>query len=106
MAMLAGARVVDLEMMQWHPTAIWWPPGLRSMMGTEALRSEGGRIYNKYGDRIQMIDGVLHILHLVLARDDYRQAIIFLAMLEFNPGYSLYLSKSRGDHYFDFLKKY
>jgi len=54
MAMLAGARVVDLEMIQWHPTAIWWPPSLRSMLGTEALRSEGGRLYNKYGERIMI----------------------------------------------------
>ena len=54
MAMLAGARVIDLEMMQWHPTAIWWPPGLRSMMGTEALRSEGGRLYNKHGERLMI----------------------------------------------------
>ncbi len=54
MAMLAGAKVIDLEMLQWHPTAIWWPPGLRGMAGSEALRSEGGRLYNKYGERFMM----------------------------------------------------
>ncbi len=54
MAMLAGARVVDLEMLQWHPTGIWWPPGLRGMAGSEALRSEGGRLYNKYGERFMI----------------------------------------------------
>ena len=54
MAMLAGARVIDLEMLQWHPTGIWWPPGLRGMAGSEALRSEGGRLYNKHGERFMV----------------------------------------------------
>jgi len=54
MTLLAGGRLCDLEMLQWHPTGIWWPPGLRGMAGSEALRSEGGRLYNKYGERFMM----------------------------------------------------
>lgn len=54
MAMLVGAKVIDMEMLQWHPTAVWWPPGLRGMAVSEAFRSEGGRLYNKFGERFMM----------------------------------------------------
>ena len=54
LAMSVGARVVDMEMLQWHPTAVWWPPGLRGMAVSEAFRSEGGRLYNKYGERLMV----------------------------------------------------
>lgn len=47
----AGAELVDMEMMQFHPTGMVWPPGVRGLLVTEGVRGEGGLLRNSEGDR-------------------------------------------------------
>ena len=51
MAYLAGAQLQDMEMMQFHPTGMIWPPGMRGILVTEGVRGEGGVLKNGKGDR-------------------------------------------------------
>lgn len=51
MAYEAGAELMDLEMVQFHPTGMVWPPGVRGLLVTEGVRGEGGVLRNKDGDR-------------------------------------------------------
>src|SRR5450759_724061 len=51
MAYQAGADLLDMEFMQFHPTGMIWPPGARGILVTEAVRGEGGRLYNALGER-------------------------------------------------------
>ena len=47
----AGAELVDMEMMQFHPTGMVWPPGVRGLLVTEGVRGEGGLLRNSEGKR-------------------------------------------------------
>jgi succinate dehydrogenase / fumarate reductase flavoprotein subunit len=47
----AGARLQDCEMVQFHPTGMVWPPGVRGILVTEGVRGEGGVLRNKDGER-------------------------------------------------------
>src|SRR5205823_14042264 len=47
----AGAELVDMEFVQFHPTGMVWPPGVRGLLVTEAVRGEGGILRNKDGKR-------------------------------------------------------
>jgi len=47
----AGARLRDCEMVQFHPTGMVWPPGVRGILVTEGVRGEGGVLRNKDGER-------------------------------------------------------
>jgi succinate dehydrogenase / fumarate reductase flavoprotein subunit len=51
MAFEAGAELIDLEFVQFHPTGMVWPPGARGILVTEAVRGEGGRLKNREGQR-------------------------------------------------------
>lgn len=51
MAFEAGAELIDMEMMQFHPTGMLWPPGVRGILVTEAVRGEGGVLRNSKGER-------------------------------------------------------
>src|SRR5215213_1302546 len=51
MAYEAGAELVDMEMMQFHPTGMVWPPGARGILVTEGVRGEGGVLRNADGER-------------------------------------------------------
>src|SRR5215208_1623293 len=51
MAMWAGADLIDMEFVQFHPTGMVWPPGVRGLLVTEAVRGEGGILRNKDGER-------------------------------------------------------
>jgi len=42
----AGAEVLDPEMVQFHPTVMVWPPGVKGLLVTEAGRGEGGYLFN------------------------------------------------------------
>ena len=47
----AGAELMDLEFVQFHPTGMVWPPGVQGILVTEAVRGEGGILRNKMGER-------------------------------------------------------
>jgi succinate dehydrogenase / fumarate reductase, flavoprotein subunit len=47
----AGAEVMDLEFVQFHPTGMVWPPGVQGILVTEAVRGEGGILRNNKGER-------------------------------------------------------
>ncbi|QQG49541.1 MAG: FAD-binding protein [archaeon] len=47
----AGAELMDMEMMQFHPTGMIYPAGVRGMLVTEAVRGEGGVLTNAQGER-------------------------------------------------------
>ena len=47
----AGAELVDMEMVQFHPTGMVWPPGVRGLLVTEGVRGEGGILRNSEGER-------------------------------------------------------
>jgi succinate dehydrogenase / fumarate reductase flavoprotein subunit len=52
LAYLAGAELMDMEFMQFHPTGMVWPPSVRGTLITEGVRGEGGTLRNKDGRRI------------------------------------------------------
>jgi succinate dehydrogenase / fumarate reductase flavoprotein subunit len=47
----AGAELMDMEFVQFHPTGMVWPPGVQGILVTEAVRGEGGILTNKDGER-------------------------------------------------------
>ncbi|MDA4120975.1 MAG: FAD-binding protein [Thaumarchaeota archaeon] len=51
MAYEAGAELMDMEMIQFHPTGMIYPEGVRGMLVTEAVRGDGGVLTNALGER-------------------------------------------------------
>ena len=51
LAYMAGAQLQDCEMVQFHPTGMVWPPGVRGLLVTESVRGEGGLLTNSKGER-------------------------------------------------------
>jgi succinate dehydrogenase / fumarate reductase flavoprotein subunit len=51
LAFRAGAGLIDMEFMQFHPTGMVWPPGVKGILVTEAVRGEGGILRNADGER-------------------------------------------------------
>jgi succinate dehydrogenase / fumarate reductase, flavoprotein subunit len=51
LAFRAGADLIDMEFVQFHPTGMVWPPGVRGLLVTEAVRGEGGILRNSDGER-------------------------------------------------------
>jgi succinate dehydrogenase / fumarate reductase flavoprotein subunit len=47
----AGAQLMDMEFVQFHPTGMVWPPGVQGILVTEAVRGEGGILRNQLGER-------------------------------------------------------
>lgn len=47
----AGAELIDMEFVQFHPTGMVWPPGVAGLLVTEAVRGEGGILTNAKGER-------------------------------------------------------
>ena len=47
----AGADLMDMEFVQFHPTGMVWPPGVQGILVTEAVRGEGGILRNRLGER-------------------------------------------------------
>lgn len=47
----AGADLIDMEFVQFHPTGMVWPPGVRGLLVTEGVRGEGGILRNSKGER-------------------------------------------------------
>ena len=52
----AGADLVDMEFVQFHPTGMVWPPSVRGILVTEGVRGEGGLLKNKDGHRFMFDD--------------------------------------------------
>ena len=52
----AGAALVDLEFVQFHPTGMVWPPSVQGILVTEGVRGEGGVLLNKDGHRFMFDD--------------------------------------------------
>ena len=51
MALDAGADLIDMEMVQFHPTGMVWPPSVRGLLVTEGVRGDGGTLKNNQGKR-------------------------------------------------------
>ena len=51
MALDAGADLIDMEMVQFHPTGMVWPPSVRGLLVTEGVRGDGGTLKNAQGKR-------------------------------------------------------
>jgi succinate dehydrogenase / fumarate reductase flavoprotein subunit len=47
----AGAELMDMEFVQFHPSGMVWPPGVQGLLVTEAVRGEGGILRNKLRER-------------------------------------------------------
>jgi succinate dehydrogenase / fumarate reductase, flavoprotein subunit len=52
----AGASLMDMEFVQFHPTGMIWPPSVRGILVTEGVRGEGGVLRNKNGERFMFKD--------------------------------------------------
>jgi len=52
----AGAELIDMEFVQFHPTGMIWPPSVRGILVTEGVRGEGGILLNKLGKRFMFDD--------------------------------------------------
>jgi succinate dehydrogenase / fumarate reductase, flavoprotein subunit len=52
----AGAELVDMEFVQFHPTGMVWPPSVRGILVTEGVRGEGGVLLNREGRRFMFDD--------------------------------------------------
>jgi succinate dehydrogenase / fumarate reductase, flavoprotein subunit len=53
----AGAELIDMEFVQFHPTGMVWPPSVCGILVTEGVRGEGGILTNKEGRRF-MFDSI------------------------------------------------
>jgi succinate dehydrogenase / fumarate reductase flavoprotein subunit len=51
LALWAGADLIDMEFVQFHPTGMVWPPSVRGILVTEGVRGDGGTLRNKNGER-------------------------------------------------------
>jgi succinate dehydrogenase / fumarate reductase flavoprotein subunit len=52
----AGAELIDMEFVQFHPTGMVWPPSVRGILVTEGVRGEGGVLRNSQGRRFMFDD--------------------------------------------------
>jgi succinate dehydrogenase flavoprotein subunit len=51
LALDAGAELIDMECIQFHPTGMVWPPSVRGILVTEGVRGDGGTLKNTEGTR-------------------------------------------------------
>jgi succinate dehydrogenase / fumarate reductase flavoprotein subunit len=56
LAYQAGASLMDMEFVQFHPTGMIWPPSVRGILVTEGVRGEGGVLRNRDGERFMFKD--------------------------------------------------
>jgi succinate dehydrogenase / fumarate reductase flavoprotein subunit len=52
----AGAELVDMEFVQFHPTGMIWPPSVQGILVTEGVRGDGGVLLNREGRRFMFDD--------------------------------------------------
>jgi succinate dehydrogenase / fumarate reductase flavoprotein subunit len=65
----AGAELIDMEFVQFHPTGMVWPPSVRGILVTEAVRGDGGILTNSQGRRF-MFDAIPEAYRAQTASDD------------------------------------
>src|SRR3954451_14947329 len=51
MALRAGAKLINMEFVQFHPTSMVWPPSVKGLLVTESVRGDGGILKNSEGKR-------------------------------------------------------
>jgi len=56
LAYQAGAELMDMEFIQFHPTGMIWPPSVQGILVTEGVRGEGGVLLNNEGRRFMFDD--------------------------------------------------
>ena len=56
LAFRAGAELIDMEFIQFHPTGMVWPPSVKGILVTEGVRGEGGILKNSEGRRFMFDD--------------------------------------------------
>jgi succinate dehydrogenase / fumarate reductase flavoprotein subunit len=56
LAFRAGAELIDMEFIQFHPTGMVWPPSVKGILVTEGVRGEGGVLKNSEGRRFMFDD--------------------------------------------------
>jgi succinate dehydrogenase / fumarate reductase flavoprotein subunit len=56
LAYRAGAELIDMEFVQFHPTGMVWPPSVMGILVTEGVRGEGGVLKNSEGRRFMFDD--------------------------------------------------
>jgi succinate dehydrogenase / fumarate reductase, flavoprotein subunit len=56
LAYRAGAELIDMEFVQFHPTGMVWPPSVQGILVTEGVRGEGGVLRNSEGKRFMFDD--------------------------------------------------
>ena len=64
----AGARLKDMEFVQFHPTGMVWPPSVSGILVTEGVRGEGGVLTNSEGKRF-MFDNIPELYKELVADD-------------------------------------
>ncbi len=65
----AGAEIMDMEFVQFHPTGMVWPPSVRGILVTEGVRGEGGRLLNNKAERFMFSD-IPELYKNQVAKDD------------------------------------
>jgi succinate dehydrogenase / fumarate reductase, flavoprotein subunit len=65
----AGAELMDMEFVQFHPTGMVWPPSVRGILVTEGVRGEGGILLNKENKRF-MFDEIPELYRLQTADNE------------------------------------
>ncbi|QIK77327.1 fumarate reductase/succinate dehydrogenase flavoprotein subunit [Nocardioides piscis] len=51
LALRAGAALINMEFVQFHPTGMVWPPSVKGLLVTESVRGDGGILRNSEGKR-------------------------------------------------------
>ena len=69
LAHLAGADLIDMEFVQFHPTGMVWPPSVKGTLVTEGVRGEGGILLNNDGKRF-MFDYIPEVFAAETAKSE------------------------------------
>ncbi|MGW4243668.1 fumarate reductase/succinate dehydrogenase flavoprotein subunit [Nocardia sp. NPDC004722] len=69
LALRAGAELVNMEFIQFHPTGMVWPPSVRGVLVTEGVRGDGGVLRNSEGRRF-MFDYIPEVFRAIYADNE------------------------------------
>lgn len=69
LALRAGASVLNMEFIQFHPTGMVWPPSVKGILVTESVRGDGGVLRNSEGTRF-MFDHVPEVFRTQYAESE------------------------------------